>query len=202
MCFRPGIHLSDNCCRLRWSTQHWLAVYSQEFRSLRFFSGVDSDAARSGRVALANGQTGRFLAGSIAATADSCFRWCRVARDFADHRSTPAHSHLSLTLAEREDISRGIASDSPLREIARRLDRAPPLHSRLTSDGVASTCRMHRRYRTSGSHARLAKGGAHEVHSRATQVYHFSPPLTLSLWRVDGVAYRAGKSDTGKNAKA
>jgi IS30 family transposase len=33
-------------------------------------------------------------------------------------------SRLALTLAEREDISRGIASHSPLREIARRLDRA------------------------------------------------------------------------------
>src|SRR5260370_25640882 len=33
-------------------------------------------------------------------------------------------SRLALTLAEREDISRGIASVSPLREIARRLDRA------------------------------------------------------------------------------
>jgi hypothetical protein len=33
-------------------------------------------------------------------------------------------SRLALTLAEREDISRGIASDWPLREIARRLDRA------------------------------------------------------------------------------
>src|SRR5260221_11492624 len=87
-------HFSDKRCRLRWSTQHWLAVYSQEFRSLRFFWGVDSSAARPGRVALANGQTGRFLAGSIAATGDSCFRWCRVARDFADHRSRPAHPSL------------------------------------------------------------------------------------------------------------
>jgi len=33
-------------------------------------------------------------------------------------------SRLALTLAEREDISRGIASGSPIREIARHLDRA------------------------------------------------------------------------------
>jgi hypothetical protein len=47
-------------CRLRWSTQHWPGVYSREFRSLRFFWGVDSSAARPGRVALGNGQTGQF----------------------------------------------------------------------------------------------------------------------------------------------
>jgi len=39
-------------------------------------------------------------------------------------------SRLALTLAEREDISRGIATDSPLREIARRLDRAASTVSR------------------------------------------------------------------------
>ena len=39
-------------------------------------------------------------------------------------------SRLALTLAEREDLSRGIASDSPLREIARRLDRAASTVSR------------------------------------------------------------------------
>ena len=33
-------------------------------------------------------------------------------------------SRLALTRAEREDISRGIASDSTFREIARHLDRA------------------------------------------------------------------------------
>jgi DNA-binding NarL/FixJ family response regulator len=33
-------------------------------------------------------------------------------------------SQLSLNLAEREDISRGIACGSTIREIARRLDRA------------------------------------------------------------------------------
>jgi hypothetical protein len=41
--------------------------------------------------ALAKNQTGRCLAGSIAAVADWCFRWCRAARDSADRRSKPAH---------------------------------------------------------------------------------------------------------------
>jgi len=39
-------------------------------------------------------------------------------------------SRFALTLAEREDVSRGIASGSPLREIARRLDRAASTVSR------------------------------------------------------------------------
>ena len=39
-------------------------------------------------------------------------------------------SRLSLSLAEREDISRGISSGSPLREIARRLNRAASTVSR------------------------------------------------------------------------
>ena len=39
-------------------------------------------------------------------------------------------SLLALTLAEREDISRGIASDSSIREIAKRLDRAASTVSR------------------------------------------------------------------------
>jgi IS30 family transposase len=39
-------------------------------------------------------------------------------------------SRLALTLAEREDISRGIASDSSIREIARRVDRAASTVSR------------------------------------------------------------------------
>ncbi len=42
-------------------------------------------------------------------------------------------SRLALTLGERENISRGIASGSPLREIARRLDRAASTVSRETS---------------------------------------------------------------------
>src|SRR5499425_3581426 len=39
-------------------------------------------------------------------------------------------SRLALTLAEREDISRGMACGSPLREIARRRDRAASTVSR------------------------------------------------------------------------
>ncbi len=42
-------------------------------------------------------------------------------------------SRLALPLAEREDISRGIASDSLLREMARRLDRAASTVSREIS---------------------------------------------------------------------
>src|SRR6202044_1035745 len=42
-------------------------------------------------------------------------------------------SRLALTLGERENISRGIASGSPLREIARRLDRAASTVSREIS---------------------------------------------------------------------
>jgi hypothetical protein len=53
-------------------------------------------------------------------------------------------SRLSLTLAEREDISRGIASGSPLREIARRLGRAASTVSRETSrHGGRSAYRAH-----------------------------------------------------------
>src|SRR5215468_2577442 len=42
-------------------------------------------------------------------------------------------SRLALTQAEREDISRGMACGSPLREIARRLDRAASTVSREIS---------------------------------------------------------------------
>jgi len=44
--------------------------------------------------------------------------------------ATRRRSRLALTLAEREDISRGIASDSPIREIARLLKRSASMVSR------------------------------------------------------------------------
>jgi IS30 family transposase len=53
-------------------------------------------------------------------------------------------SRLSLRLAEREDISRGIASGSPLREIARRLNRSASTVSReISRHGGRPTYRTH-----------------------------------------------------------
>ena len=53
-------------------------------------------------------------------------------------------SRLALTRAEREDISRGIASDSSIREIARHLDRAASTAGReVTRHGGRLTYRAH-----------------------------------------------------------
>ena len=53
-------------------------------------------------------------------------------------------SRLALTLAEREDISRGIASGSSIREIARRVDRAASTVSReVTRHGGHPAYRAH-----------------------------------------------------------
>ena len=53
-------------------------------------------------------------------------------------------SRLALTLAEREDVSRGIASGSPIREIARRLERAASTVSReITRHGGRPAYRAH-----------------------------------------------------------
>ena len=54
-------------------------------------------------------------------------------------------SRLALKLSEREDISRGIASGSSLREIAKRLDRAVSKVSREVTrhggrPGLSSSC--------------------------------------------------------------
>jgi IS30 family transposase len=58
--------------------------------------------------------------------------------------ATRRRSRLSLTLAEREDISRGIASSLPLRAIARRLDRATSTLSReIARNGGRPTYRAH-----------------------------------------------------------
>ncbi len=57
---------------------------------------------------------------------------------------TRRRSRLALTLAEREDISRGLASRSPLREIARRLNRTASTVSReISRHGGRPTYRAH-----------------------------------------------------------
>jgi DNA-binding CsgD family transcriptional regulator len=57
---------------------------------------------------------------------------------------TSRRSRLALTLAEREDISRGLASRSPLREIARRLNRTASTVSReISRHGGRPTYRAH-----------------------------------------------------------
>ncbi len=59
-------------------------------------------------------------------------------------RAARRRSRLALTLAEREDISRGVASGSSLREIARRLDRAASTLSReVTRHGGRPAYRAH-----------------------------------------------------------
>ena len=58
--------------------------------------------------------------------------------------ATRRRSRLALTLAEREDISRGIASGSSLREIARHLDRAASTVGReVTRHGGRPAYRAH-----------------------------------------------------------
>jgi DNA ligase D-like protein (predicted ligase) len=84
-------YLSGYGCQLRRSMQHWPEVYPRACGILKFFSVVDSRAARLGRAALESSQTDRYLEGSIAAAADWCFRSCRAAMDFADRKNTPAH---------------------------------------------------------------------------------------------------------------
>jgi hypothetical protein len=44
-------------------------------------------------------ETSQFLAGNIAAAANSYFRSCRAARDFADRRSRPAHRRRGMRLS-------------------------------------------------------------------------------------------------------
>src|SRR5579864_6460997 len=58
--------------------------------------------------------------------------------------ATRCRSRLALTLAEREDISRGIASGSSIREIARHVDRAASTVSReVTRHGGRPAYRAH-----------------------------------------------------------
>jgi IS30 family transposase len=73
----------------------------------------------------------------------SCIRCLLVPRGGIPPRAR-RRSRLSLRLAEREDISRGIASGSPLREIARRLNRSASTVSReISRNGGRPAYRAH-----------------------------------------------------------
>ena len=65
-------------------------------------------------------------------------RFCCLAEGFAP--AARRRSRLALTLAEREDISRGIASGSSIREIARHVNRAASTVSREVSTPWWSSC--------------------------------------------------------------
>jgi hypothetical protein len=70
--------VSISGCGLRRSTQHLLEVYWQASGIPRSFSDVDPGAVRPGRAVLEKKRAGRFLAGSIVATADWYFCWCHA----------------------------------------------------------------------------------------------------------------------------
>ena len=73
----------------------------------------------------------------------SCIR-CLLSPRGGIPPATRRRSRLALTLAEREDISRGIASGSSIREIARHLNRAAPTVSReLARHGSRPAYRAH-----------------------------------------------------------
>src|SRR4029077_15464376 len=87
------------CCRqcpgkrggLNGSTQHFLAVYSQESENLKFVVGVDLSAVLLCSDPTGNSRLGLCSSGSIVVRARLCFRSSRVARDFADRRSKLSH---------------------------------------------------------------------------------------------------------------
>ena len=63
-----------------------------------------------------------------------------------------------LTLVAREEISRGLASNESLREIAHRLGRVPSTVTReVARNGGRDTCRAHRADRAAFRHARRPK---------------------------------------------
>ena len=76
---------------LNGSTQHFLEVYSQESENLKTFVGVDLSAGLLCPDLTGYSQTGLFSSGSIVVIAHLCFRWSRVARDSAGHRSRLSH---------------------------------------------------------------------------------------------------------------
>jgi DNA-binding CsgD family transcriptional regulator len=85
-------------------------------------------------------------------------------------------SRLALTLAEREDISRGIASGSSLREIANRLDRASSTVSREVSRHCLSRERK--------ADPSTTRGVTEKSRARAGGQSHFLLPQYSPVYRI------------------
>ena len=113
-------------------------------------------------------------------------RCCCLAAAFTAARG---RSRLALTLAEREDISRGIASDSPLREIARRLDRAASTLSReISRHGGRSAYRAHDADRRAWDSALRPKQCLLALHPRLREIVASKLILDWSPEQISGLA--------------
>jgi transposase, IS30 family len=94
--------------------------------------------------------------------------------------SARRRSRLALTRAEREDISRGIASGSSIREIARHLNRAASTVSReVTRHGGRPAYRAHEADSQAWSSALRPKWCLLALHQRLREVV--ASKLTLDL---------------------
>src|SRR6202167_3835494 len=90
LCTCPTL-VPDKSGGLNGSTQHFLAVYSQESENLKFVVGVDLSAALLCSDPTGNSRLGLRSSGSIVVRARLYFRSSRVARDSADHRNRLSH---------------------------------------------------------------------------------------------------------------
>ena len=96
-------------------------------------------------------------------------------------------SRLALTLAEREDISRGIASGSSLREIARHLDRAASTVSReVTRHGGGPVYRAHEADEHAWDSALRPKQCLLALHQRLREVVASKLMLDWSPEQISG----------------
>ena len=96
-------------------------------------------------------------------------------------------SRLALTLAEREDVSRGIASGSSLREIARHLDRAASTVSReITRHGGRPAYRAHEANEQAWDSALRPKKCLLALHPRLREVVASKLILDWSPEQISG----------------
>src|SRR5271154_5172381 len=96
-------------------------------------------------------------------------------------------SRLALTLAEREDISRGMASGSSIREIARHLDRAASTVSReVTRHGGRPAYRAHEADEQAWESALRPKKCLLALHGRLREVVTSKLILEWSPEQVSG----------------